>query len=147
MSSKVGLNLYFLIVYTVCPRSSGPFYILIYYIKWIANSWTGGNIGPISFYTKFLCRLPSFKMSKIKITHYFKMHFLLKYATVQFFKMAATKKTRTPEDKKKNWQRARKEGRDERKTERARERDRETESDRQRERQRAPFRKKDDNIL
>ena len=26
--------------YTVCPRSSGPFYIVRYYIKWITISWT-----------------------------------------------------------------------------------------------------------
>ena len=26
--------------YTVCPRSSDPFYIVIYYIKWVTTSWT-----------------------------------------------------------------------------------------------------------
>ena len=25
---------------TVCPRSSDPFYIVSYYIKWVATSWT-----------------------------------------------------------------------------------------------------------
>ena len=25
---------------TVCPRSSGPFYIVIYNIKWVTTSWT-----------------------------------------------------------------------------------------------------------
>ena len=27
-------------VYTVCPGSSDPFYIVTYYIKWITPSWT-----------------------------------------------------------------------------------------------------------
>ena len=26
--------------YTVCPRSSDPFYIVIYYIKWATSPWT-----------------------------------------------------------------------------------------------------------
>ena len=26
--------------YTVCPRSSDPFYIVSYYIKWVTTSWT-----------------------------------------------------------------------------------------------------------
>ena len=25
---------------TVCPRSSDPFYVVTYYIKWVATSWT-----------------------------------------------------------------------------------------------------------
>ena len=29
--------------YTVCPRSSEPFYIVIYYIKWVTNSWAFGK--------------------------------------------------------------------------------------------------------
>ena len=28
------------IVHTVCPRSSAPFYIVTYYIKWGTTSWT-----------------------------------------------------------------------------------------------------------
>ena len=28
---------------TVCPRSSDPFYIVIYYKKWVTTSWTDGN--------------------------------------------------------------------------------------------------------
>ena len=31
-------------VYTVCPRSSDPFYIVTYYIKWVTTSWTDSNI-------------------------------------------------------------------------------------------------------
>ena len=27
---------------TVCPRSSDPFYIIPYYIKWVTTSWTDG---------------------------------------------------------------------------------------------------------
>ena len=27
---------------TVCPRSSDPFYIVTYYIKWVSTSWTDG---------------------------------------------------------------------------------------------------------
>ena len=26
--------------YTVCPRSSDPFYFVTYYIKWVITSWT-----------------------------------------------------------------------------------------------------------
>ena len=29
---------------TVCPRSSAPFYIVTYYIKWVTTSWTDGII-------------------------------------------------------------------------------------------------------
>ena len=28
--------------YTVCPKSSDPFYIVTYYIKWVTSSWTDG---------------------------------------------------------------------------------------------------------
>ena len=28
---------------TVCPRSSDPFYIVTYYIKWVTDSWTDGT--------------------------------------------------------------------------------------------------------
>ena len=28
------------IVNTICPRSSYPFYIVSYYIKWVTTSWT-----------------------------------------------------------------------------------------------------------
>ena len=31
------LNIY---VYTICPGSSDPFYIVPYYIKWVTTSWT-----------------------------------------------------------------------------------------------------------
>ena len=33
-------NLVFLYIYTVCPRSSYPFFIVIYNIKWVTISWT-----------------------------------------------------------------------------------------------------------
>ena len=26
--------------YTVCPRSSDPFYVVTYYINWVTTSWT-----------------------------------------------------------------------------------------------------------
>ena len=32
--------LYILHIYTVCPRSSGPFYVVTYYIEWVTTSWT-----------------------------------------------------------------------------------------------------------
>ena len=36
---------------TVCPGSSDPFYVVIYYIKWVTTSWTysikDGNISYI----------------------------------------------------------------------------------------------------
>ena len=27
-------------IITICPRSSDPFYIVSYYIKWVTTSWT-----------------------------------------------------------------------------------------------------------
>ena len=30
---------------TVCPRSSDPFYIVTYYIKWVTTSLTGARPG------------------------------------------------------------------------------------------------------
>ena len=30
-------------LYTVCPRSSDPFYIVRYYIQWVTTSWTYSN--------------------------------------------------------------------------------------------------------
>ena len=30
--------------YTVCPRSSDPFYIVTYYIKWVTTSRADGNM-------------------------------------------------------------------------------------------------------
>ena len=27
-------------IYTACPRSIYPFYIVCYYIKWVTTSWT-----------------------------------------------------------------------------------------------------------
>ena len=31
---------YFLVISTVCPRSSDPLYVVTYYIKWVNTSWT-----------------------------------------------------------------------------------------------------------
>ena len=31
-----------MILYTVCPGSSDPFYVVTYYIKWVTSSWTQG---------------------------------------------------------------------------------------------------------
>ena len=36
---------------TVCPRSSDPFYIVIYYIKWVTTSWTIGQLQISIFFT------------------------------------------------------------------------------------------------
>ena len=33
-------------VYTVCPRSSEPFYKVSYYIKWVTTSWTHSTVQP-----------------------------------------------------------------------------------------------------
>ena len=30
-------------IYTVCPRSSYPFDVVTYYIKWVTTSWTDGK--------------------------------------------------------------------------------------------------------
>ena len=32
-----------LVSYSVCPRSSDPFYIVTYYIKWVTTSWKDGS--------------------------------------------------------------------------------------------------------
>ena len=34
--------------YTVCPRSSDPFYKVPYYIKWVTTSWTYGTCKAVS---------------------------------------------------------------------------------------------------
>ena len=38
---------------TVCPGSSDPFYMVTYYIKWVATSWTDG-VWPINIEFKFV---------------------------------------------------------------------------------------------
>ena len=38
--------------YTVCPGSSTPFYIVIYYIKWVTTSWTYSRESIHLLYTK-----------------------------------------------------------------------------------------------
>ena len=35
---------------TVCPRSSGPFYVVINYIKWVTNYWTYSTLDLVFFY-------------------------------------------------------------------------------------------------
>ena len=35
------------VIITVCPRSSDPFYVVTYYIKWVTTSWTHSNIARI----------------------------------------------------------------------------------------------------
>ena len=32
------------ILYTLCPRSSDPFYIVSYEMKWVNTSWTDGKL-------------------------------------------------------------------------------------------------------
>ena len=34
------------IQYTVCPRSSDPFYVVTHYIKWVTTSWTYSKKNP-----------------------------------------------------------------------------------------------------
>ena len=34
------LNLVLIIAPTVCPRSSNPFYLVSYYMKWVITAWT-----------------------------------------------------------------------------------------------------------
>ena len=38
--------------YTVCPRSSDPFYIISYYIKWVTTSWTNSKTKYEKSYTR-----------------------------------------------------------------------------------------------
>ena len=47
--------------YTVCPRSSDPFYIVCYYINWVTASWTHSICIAFSlhcFYFLFRCPVP-----------------------------------------------------------------------------------------
>ena len=48
MKKKIGTFLLYsyLFLYTLCQGSSGPFYIVIYYIKWVTTSWTYCNKDP-----------------------------------------------------------------------------------------------------
>ena len=42
--------------YTVCPRSSGPFYKVTYYINWATTSWTYSMVyGEITLHQQFFC--------------------------------------------------------------------------------------------
>ena len=45
---------------TVCPRSSDPFYIVTYYIKWVTTSWTHSII---FCYTNNVKKMFSLKLS------------------------------------------------------------------------------------
>ena len=54
-----------LLSYTICPRSSDPFYIVSYYIKWVTTFWT---------YSKSKCNL--IRIKKKIISH----HLCTKYA-------------------------------------------------------------------
>ena len=38
--SQINGGSFKVLVITICPRSSGPFYIVTYYIKWVNTSWT-----------------------------------------------------------------------------------------------------------
>ena len=37
-------------LHTVCPRSSDPFYVVTYYVKWVTTSWTYSIIHDVFFY-------------------------------------------------------------------------------------------------
>ena len=42
----ISINIYvYRLVYTICPGSSDPFYIVSYYIRWVTTSWTHSNSG------------------------------------------------------------------------------------------------------
>ena len=47
----IDMNTVFLF-YTVCPGSSTPFYIVIYYKKWVTTSWTYSRESIHLLYTK-----------------------------------------------------------------------------------------------
>ena len=49
-------------VYTVCPRSSDPLYIVSYYIKWVTTSWTHS----INFFRTII--VPNFAFSRDILT-------------------------------------------------------------------------------
>ena len=38
---------------TVCPRSSDPFYMVTYYMKWVSTTWTDGIDGQDSVYVQY----------------------------------------------------------------------------------------------
>ena len=44
----------FYLSYPICPRSSGPFYIVNYYIKWVTTSWTNSRISHWIITTNFI---------------------------------------------------------------------------------------------
>ena len=44
-ASPVHICKYLCLVYTICPGSSDPFYIVSYYIRWVTTSWTHSNSG------------------------------------------------------------------------------------------------------
>ena len=37
-------------IYTICPRSSYPIYIVRYYIKWVTTSWTYNILSKFTLY-------------------------------------------------------------------------------------------------
>ena len=59
---------------TVCPRSSNPIFVAIYYIKWITTSWTYSSMVVVKS-SKFICimsRLPVMSQ-KLKICNCLKI--------------------------------------------------------------------------
>ena len=43
MNNSANLGFHIILI-TVCPGSSDPFYIITYYIKWVTISWTHNTI-------------------------------------------------------------------------------------------------------
>ena len=63
---------------TVCPRSSCPFYMVTYYMKWVATSWTYGMI--------------VFSMNKFGILRVSFCSFLTKFTLLKSFQTWVEKK-------------------------------------------------------
>ena len=41
-TGDIFITIHIINLYTVCPGSSDPFYIVTYYINWVTTSWTHG---------------------------------------------------------------------------------------------------------
>ena len=50
----LALFLNFIMDITMCPKSSNPFYIVSYYIKWVTTAWSHSNITFIAIYLSFI---------------------------------------------------------------------------------------------
>ena len=70
--ANIKMLIIIIIVDTVCPTSSDPLHIVIYYIKWVTTSWTHSTTSSIFFKNIFV-----YMSEDVKSTQYMqttKMH-------------------------------------------------------------------------